>query len=66
MAGLKINTIITTLESFSIEAEPFLCIDTDMAAKAFKEALNNQGIKFNAIDIPQDNIKDWNDYLKEI
>ena len=62
MAGLKVNTLTTTLNAFKIVSKPCVCVDGDKAGTNFKTALKNQNIKFREILVPK--CKDWNEYLK--
>lgn len=65
MAGLKVNTLTTTLNAFKIVPEPCVCVDNDKAGNNFKTALKNQNIKFKEILVPE-GFKDWNEYLQYV
>jgi len=65
MAGLKVNTLTTTLNAFKIVSKPCVCVDGDVAGNNFKTTLKNQNIKFTEILVPK-GFKDWNEYLKYV
>lgn len=64
MAGLKINILKHTLEAFKIVSKPFICTDNDVASINFKKALTDSDISFKDVLIPNNQCKDWNEFLK--
>lgn len=62
MAGLKINILKHSLQTFAPNSKAILCVDNDTAGRNFTESIKNAGIDC-FLRLPDNKYKDWNDQV---